>query len=147
MMAAVNKKRVWLGTLVGGVVWTGWSFFINTVILGPRYTTAMNENTILKQARYPLFLAYWIVTLFLLTYILIWIYVQVRLTLGPGPLTAFRIGFLFGFAAAFPVNLSIAAWATFSRIIPLGWMCDLWVGAILATMVGAWLYRDTPGAA
>jgi hypothetical protein len=145
-MAAVNKKRVWLGTLVGGVVWTAWSFFVNTVLLAPRYATAMNDGTILKQARYPFFLGYWIVTLFALTYILIWIYVSVRLTLGPGPLTAVRVGFLFGFAAAFPMSLSIATWATFSRVIALGWACDLWVGAILATLAGAWLYRDAPAA-
>jgi hypothetical protein len=141
-MAAVNKKRVWLGTLVGGVVWTAWSFFLNTVVMGSRYASDMQAGTLLKEPRYPLFLAYWIVTLFVLTYILLWIYVSVRLTLGPGPLTAFRVGFLFGFAAAFPMSLSIATWATFSRVIALGWACDLWVGAVLATFVGAWLYKD-----
>jgi hypothetical protein len=141
-MAAVNKKRVWLGTLVGGVIWTAWSFFISTVVLGSKYAADMEKGNLLKEPHYPLFLGYWIITLFVLTYILIWIYVQVRLTLGPGPLTAFRIGFLFGFAAAFPVNLSLATYATFSRVIPLGWMCDLWVGAILATMAGAWLYKE-----
>lgn len=146
-MAAVNKKRFWLGTVVGGVVWTAWSFFINTVVLGAPYTAAMNENTILSKARYPLFLLYWIVTLFLLTYVLMWLYVSVRATLGPGPLTAFRLAFLAGFAIAFPVNLSVAAWAPFSRVIALGWVCDLWGGAVLATMVGAWLYKDQSAAA
>jgi hypothetical protein len=141
-MAAVNKKRVWLGTVIGGVIWTAWSFFIHTVVLGSYYSTAMNEGTILKQSRYPLFLAYWIVTLFLLTYILIWIYLSMRVTLGPGPLTAFRVAFLVGFAMAFPLSLSVAAVVPFSRVIALGWMCDLWAGAVLATMFGAWVYRD-----
>lgn len=145
-MAAVNKKRVWLGTLVGGVVWTAWSFLINAVILAPRYAAAQDAGQILKQSRYPLFLGYWIVTLFVLTYILLWIYVSARGPLGPGAWTAFRVGFLVGFAIAFPVNLSVAAWATFSRVLPLGWVCDLWVGAILATVVGAWLYQDAPAA-
>jgi hypothetical protein len=145
-MAAVNKKRVWLGTLVGGVVWTAWSSFMNLVVLMPRYAAAQGADQMLKQPRYPLFIGYWFITLFVLTYILIWIYVSVRLTLGPGPLTAFRVGFLFGFAAAFPMSLSIATWATFSRVIALGWACDLWVGAILATLAGAWLYRDQPAA-
>lgn len=145
-MAAVNKKRVWLGTLVGGVVWIAWSSFMNLVILKPQYVAALNQNQILPQPRYPFFIGYWFITLFVLTYILLWIYVSVRLTLGPGPLTAFRIGFLFGFAAAFPMSLTIATWATFSRVIALGWACDLWVGAILATLAGAWLYRDAPAA-
>ena len=141
-MAAVNTKRVWLGTVVGGVVWTAWSFFVNTVILGPHYAAAMEAGTVLKQPRYPLFLGYWIVTLFLLTYILMWIYISVRGPLGPGVWTAFRVGFLVGFAMAFPVNLSVASWAPFSRALPLGWMLDLWGGAILATLAAGWVYKD-----
>lgn len=143
-MANVNKKRVWLGTLVGGLIWCVWSTIVNAVLLQSHLAEAQNAGMLLKQPRYsfPLFLTYWFIALFVLTYILIWIYVQVRLTLGPGPLTAFRIGFLFGFATAFPLSFTIATWATFSRVIPLGWMCDLWVGAILATMAGAWLYKE-----
>jgi hypothetical protein len=36
----------------------------------------------------------------------------------------------------------LAAWATFDRIIALGWMADLWLGAVLATFVSAWLYKE-----
>jgi hypothetical protein len=141
-MAPVNTKRVALGTIAGGVVWTIWSVVVNTVILGSHYAAAQATGQLLPQPRYALFLAYWIVTLFLLSYILTWIYVSVRTTLGPGPLTALRVGFLVGFVAAFPVNLSIATWAPFGRIFPLGWMLDLWVGAMLAALVGGWLYKD-----
>ncbi len=38
--------------------------------------------------------------------------------------------------------LSIAAWAPFGRSITAGWMLDLWVGSILATLVSAWLYKE-----
>jgi hypothetical protein len=34
MMAAVNKKRVALGVVVGGLAWGIWSMVINTLILG-----------------------------------------------------------------------------------------------------------------
>ena len=37
----------------------------------------------------------------------------------------------------------MAAWAPFSRFIVLGWMLDLWVGSILATLVSAWLYKES----
>jgi hypothetical protein len=141
-MAAINKRRVWLGTLAGGVVWTVWSVVVNTVLLAPRYAAAQNAGLLLKQPRYPLFLLYWIVTLFVLSYILSWMYVSVRGVFGPGPVTALRVGFLVGFVAGFPINLSIATWAPFDRIFPLGWMLDLWVGAMLATLVAGWLYRD-----
>src|SRR5574337_2109563 len=125
-MAAVNTRRVALGVFAGGVVWSIWSLVVNGVILSARYLWAQNAGMLLKQPRYPLFLAYWIVTLFVLTYILTWIYVSARGTLGPGPLTALRIGFMAGFLAGFPISLSLAAWAPFGRAIPFWWMLDLW---------------------
>jgi hypothetical protein len=141
-MARANARRVALGTVAGGVVWSVWSIVVNALILGARYQAAENSGELLKQSRYPLFLVYWFITLFLLTYILTWIYVSVRGTLGPGPFTALRVGFLVGFASGFPISLSLAAYAPFSRAFPFGWMVDLWVGSILATFVSAWLYKD-----
>ena len=141
-MAAINARRVWLGTLAGGVVWTIWSIVVNTVILASPYAAAQAAGQLLKQPRYPLFLGYWIVTLFLLTYILAWIYVSVRGTLGPGPWTALRVGLLVGFAAGFPVNLSVATWSPLPRILPLWWALDMFVGASLAALVAGWLYKD-----
>jgi len=52
------------------------------------------------------------------------------------------MGILVGFVAGFPINLSVATWVPVERIVPLWWMLDLWVGAILATVVAAWLYKD-----
>ena len=141
-MAAVNTRRVALGAVVGGVVWTIWSLVVNTVILGSHYTAAQGANQLLKESRYPLFLAYWIITIFLLAYVVAWLYASVRATRGAGPGTALTVGLLVGFAAGFPVNLSVAAWTPFSRVIALGWMLDLWVGAILAALVAGWLYKD-----
>jgi hypothetical protein len=141
-MAAVNTRRVALGAIVGGVVWTIWSIVVNTVILGSHYATAQGAGQLLKEARYPLFLVYWIITIFLLAYVLAWLYASVRATRGATPGTALTIGLLVGFAAGFPINLSLAAWAPFSRVIALGWMLDLWVGAILAALVAGWLYKD-----
>jgi hypothetical protein len=141
-MAGVNTRRVVLGTIAGGVVWSLWSTLVNLVILESRYTAAMNAHQMLMQARYPLWLAYWVITLFVLAYILTWFYVSVRPTLGPGPVTALRVGFLVGFASGFPLSLSLASWAPFDRHISFWWMLDLWVGAMLATLVSAWLYKD-----
>jgi hypothetical protein len=141
-MMTIGLRRVALGTLAGGVVWGIWSTLMNMVILKSKYQIAQQHAWMLLQPRYPLFLVYWFVTLFLLTYILTWVYVSVRGTLGPGPMTALRVGLLMGFAMGFPLSLSLATWATFGRAIALGWMLDLWVGAILATLVSAWLYKE-----
>jgi len=141
-MAAVNKKRVAIGVLVGGLVWSIWSGIVNTAILGSHYATAQQAGNLFKEPRYPLFLAYWFIGLFIFTYILTWIYLSLRETLGPGPKTALRVGFLVGFAIAFPINLSVAAWVPIERVFPLWWMLDLWVGSMLATFVSAALYKD-----
>jgi hypothetical protein len=141
-MAAVNKKRVALGVLVGGVIWGIWSTVVHAVILSSQYMAAYDAGQLIKGGRYPLFLVYWFIGLFLFTYVLTWIYLSLRVTLGPGPKTALRVGFLVGFAMAFPINLIVAAWVPISRAFPLWWMLDLWVGAILATFVSAALYRD-----
>ena len=141
-MAGVNTRRVVLGTIAGGVVWSIWSTIVNVVILESRYAAAQSAGLVLKQPRYPLFFGYWFITLFVLAYILTWFYVSVRGTLGPGPVTALRVGFLAGFVSGFPLSLSLAAWAPFGRLIPFWWMLDLWVGAMLATLVSAWLYKD-----
>jgi hypothetical protein len=142
-MVTVRLRRVALGTLAGGVVWGIWSTIINMVILSSKYEEAKLHRLLLSEPRYPLFVVYWFATLFLLTYILTWVYASVRATLGPGPITALRVGLVMGFAMGFPLSLSLAAWAPFSRAIMLGWMLDLWVGAILATLVSAWLYKES----
>ncbi len=141
-MAAVNSRRVAIGTVAGGVVWTIWSMVVNVAILGSKYTAAQEAGLLLKQPRYPFFLGYWIITLFLLSYVLAWLYASVRATRGAGPGTALAVGFLVGFASGFPMNLSVATWSPLARVFPLWWMLDLWVGAMLAGLVAGWIYRD-----
>ena len=141
-MTAVSLRRVLLCTLAGGVAWGIWSTIINMVILSPKYAIAQKAGVMLAQQRYPLFVGYWFIMLFILTYILTWAYVSVRPAFGPGPMTALRVGFLMGFMCGFPLSLTLATWATFSRSITVWWLMDLWVGSMIATMVSAWLYKE-----
>jgi hypothetical protein len=143
-MAAVNTRRVVLGALAGGVVWSIWSTIVNTVILVPYYAEAQKLGTMLSKPRYPypLFLVYWFVTIFLLAFVVAWLYSSVRATRGAGPGTALTVGLMVGFAAGFPMNLSAATWAPVPRHMPLWWMLDLWLGAIMASLVAGWLYQD-----
>lgn len=137
----LNRGRIWLGGLAGGVVWTAWSFFIGTR-LAPHYTLATSLGQFLKTPRYPFFVGMWIALLFILSILLSHLYVWLRPTLGPGPMTAFKVGAIVGFAAGFPGNFAQAVWSPVSRALPLGWMLDLWGGAILATVVAGWLYKE-----
>ena len=141
-MATVNTRRVWFGALAGWVVWMVWSAIVNLVILMPRYVAAQKTGAMLAKPRYPFFMVAWWVELFVLAAICAWLYAGVRATRGAGPKTALSVGALVGFASGFPLAFSLASWAPFSRVIPLWWMLDLWVGAILATLVAGWMYKD-----
>jgi hypothetical protein len=141
-MVPVNARRVWLGALAGWVVWLIWSAITNFAVLMPRYAVAQKAGTLLTQPRYPFFMVAWFVLLFVLAVICAWFYAGVRATRGAGPKTALSVGILVGFASGFPLAFSLASWAPFSRVIPLWWMLELWVGAILATLVAGWLYKD-----
>ncbi len=141
-MAGINKGRVLLGALAGGIVWNAWSMLIGVTILFPRYEGAQAAGLFLKEPRYASFPVVWILMLFVLAWIVSLLYASSRATCGAGPKTALVIGVLVGFAIAFPSNLGTATWSPVDRFFPLWWMIDLWGGAILATLAGAWLYKD-----
>jgi len=141
-MATVNTRRVILGAVAGGVVWSIWSTIVNLVILEPRYAAAQASGMMLKYPRYPWFIVDWFITIFLLAYVVAWLYSSVRTTRGPGPGTALTVGLLVGFAAGFPIDLTVATWSPMARHIPLWWMLDMWLGAIFASLVAGWLYKD-----
>ncbi len=71
-----------------------------------------------------------------------WLYAVMREPLGAGARTAIKIGIALGFAAGFPMDLSIITWLPVTPIVPIFWMVDIWGGVILATLVAAFLYRD-----
>jgi hypothetical protein len=103
----LNRGRIWLGGLVGGVVWTLWSFLVGKfVITDARYVAAQNAGFFLKTPRYPLFAVQWILLLFILAIAVAHLYAWARQGLGPGPGAALKVGFLVGFFAGFPENFA-----------------------------------------
>ena len=137
----LNTARIWPGGIAGGVVWTIWSFLIG-MKLAPFYAVEQGRGHFLAQARYPIFPAQWILILFVMAILLAHLYAWSRGTLGAGARTAVKVGMIVGFCAGVPGNFGEAAWSPISRYLPLGWMLDLWGGAILATLVAGFLYKD-----
>jgi hypothetical protein len=138
----VNLRRVALGGLAGGAVWSIWNAVVNLWILAGRYEAAGEGGRLMIEPRYPFFLPASYVMLFVLSGVIAWLYASVRATRGPGPLTALIVGFLVGFAAGFPVNFYVVSLIEVDKLFPLWWMLDLWLGAMLAALVAAWVYRD-----
>jgi hypothetical protein len=140
---ALNRGRIWLGGLAGGVVWTLWSLIVGRyVITDARYVAMQNAGHFLKTPRYPFFVGAWIVLLFILAIAVAHLYAWARQGLGPGPGTALKIGFLAGFFAGFPSNFAQATWSAVGRALPFGWMVEMWLGAILAALVAGFLYKE-----
>ena len=139
---ALNRSRIWLGGLAGGVVWNLWSFIVYRFITGARYVEVQNAGLFLKTPRYPFFVGQWTVMIFILAIAVAHLYAWARQGLGPGPGTALKIGFLAGFFAGFPDNFAQATWSAVGRDLPFGWMVEMWLGAILAALVAGFLYKD-----
>jgi hypothetical protein len=141
---SLNRRKIWLGGAAGGFLWIIWSLIVNMFVIGSgRYEAMQSAGLFLKEPRYRAFEVQWILMLFILAILLAHLYVWVRPTLGPGPKTALKVGALVGFASGFPTNFGTATWAVIPRIFPLGWMLELWVGSILATLVAGWIYKDS----
>jgi hypothetical protein len=137
----VNTARVWLGGIVGGVVWSAWSFLVG-MKMNPFYAAMQKEKLFLQQPRYPFFAGQWILLLFVMSILLAHLYAWSRATSGAGPRTAVKVGMMVGFCAGFPGNFAMATWSPIPRVLPLGWMLDMWIGAILATVVAGCLYKE-----
>ena len=137
----LNLARVWLGGIVGGVVWNAWSFFLS-MRLAPFYAMTQKQGLFLRQSRYPFFVGQWIILIFMMSIILAYLYAWSRNTAGPGPKTAIKIGMLVGFCAGLPLNFAQSAWSPVSRYLPLGWMLEMWIGMILASLVAGALYKE-----
>jgi hypothetical protein len=139
---ATNRARIWIGGLAGGVVWVIWSLIVQMAYLAHRYPSAQASGHLLNQSRYPFFVGQWIATLLVLGVVMAHLYAWCRASLGPGPKTALKVGFLVGFAAGFPENFAQASWSPLARAFPTAWMLEMWLGAIFAALAAGYLYRD-----
>jgi hypothetical protein len=137
----LNKARVWLGGIAGGVVWLAWGFFVG-MRQAPLYEAMQKQGLFLKEPRYPLFTAYWIAFIFVMSILIAHLYAWTRTTAGPGLRTALRVGMIVGFCAGVPSNFAQATWSPIPLALPLGWMLDLWGGAILAAVAAGFLYKE-----
>jgi hypothetical protein len=108
----------------------------------PFYAAMQQRGFFLQQPRYPFFVAQWVALVFILSILIAHLYAWSRATAGPGLKTALKIGIIAGFCAGVPGNFAQAAWSPIPRVMPLGWMLDLWGGAILAAVVAGFLYKD-----
>lgn len=137
----LNTARVWMGGIAGGVAWSAWDFFIGMRMV-PFYAAMQKQGLFLAQPRYPFFVGQWVGLIFVMSILIAYLYAWSRATSGPGVRTALKVGMIVGFCAGVPGNFAQAAWSPIPRLMPLGWMVDMWGGAILAAVVAGFLYKE-----
>ena len=152
-MAAINSRRVWLGTLVGGIVFFVWSmaveFGLSAVLVGKaRMDIAVANGWFLTAPRLPIpvFFVVWVVSLFLIAFALSWLYAGLRASRGAGPATAAKLGLAVGFAAGFPLEFAHALFQPLSARYAIMWMIEMGLGCVITALVVGWTYKDAPTA-
>lgn len=153
-MAAINRNRVWMGALVGGIVFNLWSivveFHLMPAIVGKTRMDISRMNAwflTVPRISVGMFFAVWAVSLFAISYGLAWTYAAVRATVGKGPVTALKVGLVVAFAAGFPLNFAHATFDALSARFWLAWALEIGVGSLLAALAAGWVYKDPAQAA
>jgi len=140
-MAAINRKRFLLGSFSGFLVWLVWSGLVNFAVLASRYPAAQDAGHLLKHQSYRLFLLTWFFTIFVLSLIAAQFYVWARASLGPGLRSSLTVGPLLALAVAMPIEVTTSRF-TIDHMFTIGWLADLVVGTVLATLMVGWVYKD-----
>jgi hypothetical protein len=140
-MGSINWGRVILGGLVAGLVVNVSEIILNVLILPGAFEAAMQERGIAYEDT-PQQIGVWILWGFLFGIGAVWLYAAIRPRFGPGPGTALKAGFAAWFLASF---LSTLAWLNLGllpgSLVAIGLVWGL-VEMLLATLAGAWAYRE-----
>lgn len=143
-MQSMNTQRLFLGGLVAGVVLNVQEYVVNGIVLKDEWEAAM------KTAGLETYSTSGIIMLVLMTLVLgfisVWLYAAIRPRFGPGPRTAVYAAFLVWLL----VSVVPTVYNSLAPIFPPGLMMTASVFALfelpIATVAGAWLYREEPAA-
>ena len=145
-MSRINIGRVIAGGLVAGLVWNVGEYILNEPILGDEWAAAYQalERPAEESATT---IALFVGSVFVLGILAVWLYAAMRPRFGAGPKTAILAGLfiwaiLYGFMWVWNVAVGLFPNEVFTITLIWGFF-----QVPIATMIGAWLYRETPSAA
>src|SRR5215467_8559108 len=144
-MAHTNRVRVILGGLLAGVVINVVEYLTNGVILKGAWgqvMTSLGKPGDISAGAIAIFNLWG----FLLGIGSVWIYAAIRPRYGAGPGTAVRAGLASWALAVFLANLSNYPLGLFpTRLLVVSSIVAL-IEIVVATLVGAWLYKEEAAA-
>ncbi len=138
-MGKINLARVLLGGLLAGLIINIFEYVLNGVVFASQWDAFMKAlGREMRPGAIPLF----IISAFVAGIGVVWLYAVARPRLGAGPKTAAVTGVAFWFFAyAVPDANSIVANVVPGRVT-LTITLILLVGVIIASVCGAWLYKE-----
>jgi hypothetical protein len=137
----MNMRRVVGGGIAGGVALNLYWMLFSIFVLGGRYEILQAQGVFRKEPR-VFFLPVWLLVLFLVSIGLVWLYAAARTRLGPGPVTALKVGLVTGLIAGVPLSTASYAWSYQGGFVSLGQTLQMILGCVLATLVGGWVYKE-----
>jgi hypothetical protein len=138
-MKGVNFGRVILGGLVAGVFINISEFLLNTVVLKADMESGMKAlgKSVPQDGKT---IAVWVILGFVMGIASVWLYAAIRPRYGAGAGTAARAGFAVWFFGSLVCTVVIVNMGIFPfNALPVVWEL---AQAIIATIVGAWLYKE-----
>lgn len=140
-MGKINLGRVILGGIVAGIVADILAFFVDGILLAPRWADGMKN---LGRGEFTSNQLLWFNLIGIASgIVLIWVYAAIRPRLGPGPKTAICAGLVVWLLGAALPNLSFM-WigGLFSRHLTVYTTAGALVEILIGALAGAALYRE-----
>ncbi len=142
-MGKINAGRVILGGLLAGVVINVSEFFWNGVVFAKDMQDAMAALNKTMDMSGPT-VAIYICWGFLIGILAVWLYAAVRPRFGAGVKTAIRTGLMMWLLVYVQATVSLAPMGLFPRRLMLIGLPISLVEIVVATWLGAWLYKEEP---
>jgi len=137
----INWARVFTGGLLAGLIIDIGEFILNEPILGAQYQAAMEARNMEPPGTSAIMV--FVLMGIALGILAVWLYAAIRPRMGPGPKTAACAGSVVWALSYLYPNVGFLAMDFFpSKLILIATLWGL-VEITLATVAGAWLYKET----
>lgn len=139
-MGKVNLSRVILGGIVAGIVINVSEWLLHDVVMKEQFEGSLQALGKTPQEGGSAIL-WWCVWSFILGITAVWLYAAIRPRYGSGPATAVRAGVAVWILSCLLFAIAMANMGLF----PFSSVAIVWslVGDVVATVAGAWLYKET----
>jgi hypothetical protein len=138
-MGSIQWGRVVVGGIIAGIVINIGEFVLNTMVVGEQWASGMEAlgGSVADQS-----MAVWTFYSLLQGLFCVWLYAAIRPRYGAGPKTAVCAGLAAWFGTCFFLTLAVWNLAIFATPLLVTTLIWALVELPLATVAGAWFYRE-----